>query len=184
MRSTSAFHAREPAACCSVQAAGARQPRKRGDSASRPASASATQGERAVLGRVERAHVELAQVLRREKRARPGGEVPQARADREHEVGARGEPVRRGRAGDADRARVARMVPGEAPLPACVSATGNPCPRRTPPGRFSARAYFTPPPAMMSGRLGSCSRPTAAAAGAVRQRPLDEVHAAAKKDSG
>ena len=48
-----------------------------------------------------------------EDRPRAGGEVLQPRADGEHHVGLGGERVGRGRADDADRADIHRMVVDE-----------------------------------------------------------------------
>ena len=67
-------------------------------------------------GGVERADVQLNQLRAGEQRARSGGEVAEARADREHHVRAGGELVRRRGSRHADRTDVAGVIPGQAAL--------------------------------------------------------------------
>jgi hypothetical protein len=73
------------------------------------------QGRAAALASVGIAHVQ-AQHRSAEQAARPGGEVLQAAADRDHQVGRARRVVGRRRAGDADRTQVQRMVPVYAAL--------------------------------------------------------------------
>ncbi len=76
----------------------------------------AEDGGRAPLLRVERVDVDRDDLRLREQRVRAGREVRQARADREHEIGVARERVRGRAAGDADRARLQRMVPRQRAL--------------------------------------------------------------------
>ena len=76
----------------------------------------AVDGGRAPLLRIERVDVDRDDLRLREQRMRAGREVRQPRADGEDEIGVARERVGRRRAGDADRARLQRMVPGQRAL--------------------------------------------------------------------
>ena len=107
----SAFHAAYSFAPRFAQLSGARQSVSASDSSSRPTRASPTTASDAVLVRVEARGVEAddARVVA-EHRPGAGGEILQPRADREHHVGLGRQRVGRGRADDADRADIHRMV--------------------------------------------------------------------------
>ena len=88
------------------------------------------QRQGAMLGGVERLHVEADETAGRvlEQRPRAGGEIGEAGADREDHVGLRGEPVGRpGGDGTPDRAQRQRMVGRGRRFAGLVSAARMPC---------------------------------------------------------
>ncbi len=76
------------------------------------------QGEGPALDRVVAGHVDRDQAIVEvaDQLAGPGGEVLQARAEREHEVGFREQPIGGARAGDAEAAGIAGVVERERAL--------------------------------------------------------------------
>ena len=112
-----------------------------------------------------------------EQRLRSGGEILQPRARRQDHIGLAGERVGRRRAGDADAAERERIVPGQRP---CRPASRRPAPPWRAAKAISvglARLYFTPPPAMISGRWAPRSAAAAAASSSrsgagLRQRTI------------
>ena len=73
-------------------------------------------------------HVDKAHRGVRERGLRPCGEVGPSRADPDHHVGIRGEPVRGQRPGRADRPHGLRVVERQRPLPGLCLSDGDPRP--------------------------------------------------------
>ena len=80
-----------------------------------------------MLRRVELGDVRVDEAHRgvRERGLRPGGEVGPSRADPDHHIGIRGEPVRGQRPGRADRPHGLRVVERQRPLPGLCLSDGD-----------------------------------------------------------
>ena len=95
-----------------IGAPAAERPRQRRE----PATGVGAHRQAAPLERVERVDVDRHEPRLHEQRIRSGGEVLQPCADRNHHVGLARCIVRGGRAGDADRAQLQRVVPRQRAL--------------------------------------------------------------------